>query len=332
MPRGPCLNDHEKGLILAYAKGGMNDSMIARELGRARGTVHRFINGRNDENSIIWKARNRKLSNRNKRRILREAARTKKSAREIKESLGVNVTVRRVQQILSSSPYLEYKKANVVPYMMSRHKEARLSWSKEKLNWGAVNWRKIIFTDEKKFNLDGPDGLACYWHDLRQEPEVFSKRQQGGDSLMIWGAISYVGTLELTRVKGNMDSTGYCRVLERALLAPAADALGENWTLMHDGASVHRSEHTRMWLENRDIEVLDWPAKSPDINIIENVWGMMARAVYKDGKQYADLRELAEAVTDAWLAIDEEVIRNLYYSIPRRLVSVIAKKGCMTKY
>ena len=48
----------------------------------------------------------------------------------------------------------------------------------------------VIFSDEKKFNLDGPDGLAYYWHDIRREKQFFEKRQQGSESDMIWGAIS----------------------------------------------------------------------------------------------------------------------------------------------
>ena len=47
----------------------------------------------------------------------------------------------------------------------------------------------VIFTDEKKFNLDGPDGFKYYWHDLRPEPEWFSKRAFGGGSLMVWAGI-----------------------------------------------------------------------------------------------------------------------------------------------
>ena len=48
----------------------------------------------------------------------------------------------------------------------------------------------IIFSDEKKFNLDGPGGIHCYWHDLRKEEQVFYKRPFGGGSVMIWGAFS----------------------------------------------------------------------------------------------------------------------------------------------
>ncbi|UMM13991.1 hypothetical protein L5515_001994 [Caenorhabditis briggsae] len=54
----------------------------------------------------------------------------------------------------------------------------------------ATDWDKIIFSDEKKFNLDGPDGFNSYWHDLKKDPLHFSKRNFGGGRLMVWGAFS----------------------------------------------------------------------------------------------------------------------------------------------
>ncbi len=48
----------------------------------------------------------------------------------------------------------------------------------------------MVFSDEKKFNLDGPDGFSMYWHDLRKEEKYFSTCQNGGRGLMLWGAVS----------------------------------------------------------------------------------------------------------------------------------------------
>ncbi|POM74340.1 transposable element Tc3 Transposase putative [Phytophthora palmivora] len=46
-------------------------------------------------------------------------------------------------------------------------------------------WDSITFSDEKKWNLDGPDGFQHYWRDLRKEPRHTKRRQAGGGSVMM---------------------------------------------------------------------------------------------------------------------------------------------------
>ena len=55
---------------------------------------------------------------------------------------------------------------------------------------------------KKKFNLDGLDGWAYYWDDLQQEPREFFSRQQGGDSLIVWGAICFIRTTDIAFLDG----------------------------------------------------------------------------------------------------------------------------------
>ncbi|XP_055938024.1 uncharacterized protein LOC129968197 [Argiope bruennichi] len=85
---------------------------------------------------------------------------------------------------------MKYAKKACKPPLAKQHKLQRLSWAKEYMHF-KDEWIEVMFSDEKKFNLDGPDGWRYYWHDLRKEPEIFSKRQMGGGSVMIWGAFSF---------------------------------------------------------------------------------------------------------------------------------------------
>ena len=60
----------------------------------------------------------------------------------------------------------------------------------------------MVFSDEKKVNLDGPDGSQCYWHDLRKERQLFSKRLYGGGSVMVWETFSASGKADLGVMEG----------------------------------------------------------------------------------------------------------------------------------
>lgn len=54
-------------------------------------------------------------------------------------------------------------------------------------------WTSVIFSDEKKFNLDGPDGLQFDWHDLAKSKQVAMTRNFGGGTVMVWAAFGFNG-------------------------------------------------------------------------------------------------------------------------------------------
>ena len=92
------------------------------------------------------------------------------------------------------------------------------------MTWEA-EWKQVLFSDEKKFNLDGLDGAAYYWHDLRKEEKIFSKRQQGGQSLMDWDGFDYRGQANITFPEGRMNATDYEDLLDIHLL-PFGEEIG----------------------------------------------------------------------------------------------------------
>ena len=66
---------------------------------------------------------------------------------------------------------------------------------------------------------------------------------------------------------------------------------------------------------------------SPDINPIENLWGIMVWHVYADGKQYDNCNELTAAVMHAWAAIDESLLHKLVTSMHNRCVQLLMNGG-----
>jgi len=77
--------------------------------------------------------------------------------------------------------------------------------------------------------------------------------------------------------------------------------------------------------------LLDWPDKSPDLNPVDNLWGILARKVYGHGKQYKNKQELIAAVIIAWSSIPIETLQTLIRSMKDRIFIVICRLGGYSK-
>ena len=187
MPRAPTLSGFEKGQIMTLHQEGLSIRAIAERLKRGKNVIHKYLSSPDTYGTKKSPGRPSKLTKRDKRRLILAASKGDLSAKQIKEAQNIELSTRRVQQILSLTPHLQYKKRKPRPALTKIHVDRRLAWAQEKASW-TEEWHSIIFSDEKKFNLDGPDGNQFYWHDLRKEEEYFSKRASGGGSVMIWAA------------------------------------------------------------------------------------------------------------------------------------------------
>lgn len=63
------------------------------------------------------------------------------------------------------------------------------------MQWSNFSWRKDVFSDEKRFELDGLGGNASYWADLSVQRRVLTRRQRSGGGVMVWARFSAKGVL-----------------------------------------------------------------------------------------------------------------------------------------
>lgn len=331
MPRGCSLSESEQTQIKILFETGSNIKTISERIKRHRNTITNFLKNPNNYCSKQRNGRKPTVDNRGKREIRRLAVSKNMSAGQIKHQLGLTITKRRVQQILSTSEHLLYRKRLAKPKLSKKHKVVRMEFAEAHKFWDD-EWQSVIFSDEKKFNLDGPDGYQMSWQDLRVPRPTRCARNFQGGSLMLWAAFGYRGKSNICFISNKMNAERYVELLDSELIEFAGSNYGDSWIFQQDNAPIHNARHTKKFFEERNIPVLKWPAVSPDLNPIENLWGILSKAVYNNGRQFDNLKSLKTAIVEEWAKLDEEILRRLIDSMPRRITSVQINRGNHTKY
>ena len=172
------LTEFEMGKIEQLKKLNFSLRKIAVEIGRSKTVVSNYVSNPELYGTKASPGRPKKLGPRTTKKIIELASNKVISSPQIKNTLGLDVDRRTVVNVLKSSEILKFTKMQGKPPLSPDHKKARFDFAVDHVTW-TKEWNNVIFSDEKKFNLDGPDGFHCYWHDLRKDPITFSKRVQG---------------------------------------------------------------------------------------------------------------------------------------------------------
>lgn len=310
---------------------GLSNRKIAKRINRGETVVRNFLK-KGESYGVRKKNKgNSKISNRDRNRIIELGETGRFNASEIKQELDLPITRRRVSQILRGSGHLVYTKKAKKPNLTSKHIQARLEFARQHMDWRA-EWDNVVFSDEKKFNLDGPDCCAYYWHDLRKDPQVKSTRNFGGGTLMVWIGFSRRGKTPIATISTKMNSDNYIELLDSVLIPFMENKMDDNFIFQQDNAAIHVSKKTMSWFSERNIRVMEWPARSPDLNPVENLWGILARRVYSGGRQFGTVSALQKCVREEWNKIQQTTLDNLIDTMPNRIFETIRKNGKTTKY
>ncbi|GFV53241.1 transposable element Tc3 transposase [Trichonephila clavipes] len=100
--------------------------------------------------------------------------------------------------------------------------------------------------------------------------------------------------------------------------------MGLQFLFMDDNAPCHRTVAAEQLLESEDIERMDWPARSPDLNPIEHVWDVLGRRLAARTFPPVTIRELRLALQDEWAAMPQQLIDTLILSMGRRCETCLA--------
>ena len=121
----------------------------------------------------------------------------------------------------------------------------------------------------------------------------------------------------LVEDEGKMNADQYCQILSGGVVESFEKLEMEEgkWYFQQDNDPKHTSRKATEWFEDNEIQVLSWPAQSPDLNPIEHLWEHLKQQLWK----YSDppKGELWDRLVDEWNEISPEVCQNLIQSMPR---------------
>uniref|UniRef100_A0A9J7ZZD1 Tc1-like transposase DDE domain-containing protein n=1 Tax=Cyprinus carpio carpio TaxID=630221 RepID=A0A9J7ZZD1_CYPCA len=136
----------------------------------------------------------------------------------------------------------------------------------------------------------------------KEMPKCLKSSVKYPQSVMVWGAMSAVGVGPLCFIKGRVNAASYQEILEHFMLPSAEKLYGdEDFVFQHDLAPAHSAKTTGKWSTDHNITVLNWPANSPDLNPIENLWDFVKRKL-RDARPNT-LDELKAAIEASWASI-----------------------------
>ena len=211
----------------------------------------------------------------------------------------------------------------------------RLAWCKLNRHKTVTDhWKRVIFSDECKVEV-GMDNRVLIWRRPREEwtPQCLNPGRGARMSLMIWGCTTYEGVGTLTVINGNINAAKYIEIVDNFVWPVIARHFpDDNYIYQDDNAPVHRARIVKEYFEQNQMHGMEWPAQSPDLNIIENVWRKMKIELQKRVHNITTVALLEEAIRDIWTEIAVEFLQNLYESIPKRIKQVIKAEGNITNY
>ncbi|GFX82134.1 transposable element Tcb1 transposase [Trichonephila clavipes] len=251
------VSEFDRGRIEAYRDCGLSFREIGSRVGRKQITVMRICDHWMQEGTTDGCGRSHPpqcTTSRKDRLIVRMVATdssvtSRTIAHHIESVTHDSVSARTFRYRLQLRGHSARRPLLGLP-LTQNHRCFRRQWCGKRRMW-AAKWNEVVFTNESRICLQHHDGR-------------------------IRGGIGYHSRTPVVRIAGTLNSQRYMSEMLEPVILPYL----QGWAtaiFQQDNAQPHVARIVQRFFVNQQIELLPWPARSPDLSSIGNIWSMVAQ-------------------------------------------------------
>jgi transposase len=334
-----AIPDEIRARIVGLSEGGKKGVEIAAIVGVPVRIVQRLVKNFREngtyKSKTCAKKYGKKLSDRDVRGIKRVLQADRRiTLSDITNMCPTKVCRNTIRKALHDSG-IHSRIAVKKPFLTPRHMSQRLAFAQKYCRWSAEDWEQVVWTDESTFEVGKNSRQIHVWRTVSERYAsscIVPTFKSGRTSLMIWGAFSGGQKSQLVFMpKDRRSAKDFVEVVYNGELLHFMEKVPQG-LLMEDGAPVHRSKLCEEWRQAHRLEKLNWPANSPDLNPIENLWKILKDAVQHGSICPKNTSDLRVVIAREWKIISGQKLLLLCHSMPTRLQAVIEASGGHTRW
>lgn len=326
------LTIEEKQLAILLHVRGFSKSFIAKKMNRSRSAIFvllkQWLKGRFICNKKLRK-RTTKLSAQQVYRVLDYFINNPFNTHvQCIQALKLPVARSTIHNVLKKNGIRGYV-ASSKQFISMQNQIERLRFAIKYQKW-TTEWLKVQFIDEKTVQTysNGKVIVKRKAHERFDPDKIVSQEVQNTkNKLNLVGVVSFNGPNVIYSVSTNFTGKQFTQLARDKLMDIVKDQ-----TVLMDNATIH--SNGIKYLKNSGVSVLDFPPKSNDMNLIENVWAMLQKNLNRrlSSCTISTKNKLLELVEKSWKEIPVSFFEKCVMSMPNRLKAVIEAKGRQTKY